>query len=93
MEINYKRMTINAIAYSSTDGAVYIKEFDNSTTGSVTFENVIKGSAFMIQGICFVPSITTSGDITLLGYDENITHKAFIFDISSYGTIDMYDAD
>lgn len=89
---DYRWITLNAIAYSSPDGAVYINQFENKTTGSVTFANVLKGSAFMIYGVCFLPVITTSGDITLLGY-ENVTNKAFIFDIKGDCTINMYDDD
>jgi hypothetical protein len=90
--LNYQRLSLGAVVYTTPDGAGYMNSFNNSTTGSLTIENIVKNSAFVVFAICALPYINTTEGISSFGYPAT-THKIFTFNVTNDGTIILRDDD
>lgn len=87
-------MTVYSISYQSLDGPVYVSQDEfTSSTGSMTFENVVKNSILTVFGINFMPNITVTGGVLVLGYHTQVTQKSFAISVTDSGTITLTDDD
>ena len=90
---SYTSISLLGIIYTSDKGGVVSSIFDNASTGTITINDIVKNSALVIYAVCVLPNISTTGGITTLGYEMNVTQKAFAFNVSDDGTITMRDDD
>lgn len=87
-----QRCNFLSMTYNSEEGNVYTTNVPE-TNKSATI-TVLKNGLLVIMATNFLPNVTISGDITLLGDGGASSHiKDFVFDIKGDGTITIRDDD